>query len=166
VLNVNCNGCVKALQFLNVDEKLITFGHASNKFNGYELNDWHPLNVPLNTDASGFDENKPDGIEVIDVNEKLSVNVCAIGDDWNISAGIVVIPVPRIKLANVIISFNPSYPISIEDEAGIVIILLQPKKSSVLKPTLPKSIIPVIRLLIAELLFTFHPGIKPVIVIV
>jgi hypothetical protein len=124
------------------------------------------LNVPLNTDPKGFDENKPDGIEVIDVNEKLSVNVCAKGDDWNISVGIVVIPVPLIKLANVIISFNPSYPISIEDAAGIVVILLQPKKSNVLKPTLPKSIIPVIRLLIAELLFTFHPGIKPVIVIV
>jgi hypothetical protein len=166
VLNVNCNGCVKALQFLNVDEKLITFGHASNKFNGYELNDWHPLNVPLNTDASGFDENKPDGIEVIDVNEKLSVNVCAKGDDWNISVGIVVIPVPLIKPANETISLNPSYPTSIVPDAGIEVILPQPKKSNVLNPTLPKSIIPVIRLLIAELLFTFHPGIKPVIVIV
>ena len=166
VFAVNCCANVNAKQFLNVDEKLVTFGEVLNKLTGYEFNKVHELNADAKVFAFVELSNNPAGIAVIDVNENISLNVVADVEKSKISAGIVVIPVPLIKPAKDIILFNPLYPTSIVPLAGIEVILVHPLKSKVLKPTLPKSTIPVISERIAALLLTLIPGIEPNISIV
>jgi hypothetical protein len=141
LLLLNCKGCVSETQLLNVEEKFTTLGELSNKFNEYELNRVQPLNADAKLVAEVFELNNPDGIVVIEVNENISLNVVAFGENENISVGIVVTPVPLIKPAKLAILANPLYSTSIVDDAGIDVILIHPKKSKVRNPTLPKSII-------------------------
>jgi hypothetical protein len=142
-----------------VDEKLITLGELLNKLVEYEFNNVHELNADAKLVAPVELSNNPVGIEVIDVNENISLNVVADFEKSNISAGIEVTPVPLINPAKEITLFNPEYPTSIVELAGIDVILVHPKKSNVLKPTLPKSLIATIAERIAELLLTLNPGI-------
>ena len=65
---------VNALQFLNADEKLITWVLYLNNSFGTLTNDKHALNVELNIDTLGELSNKLFGIVVIPVNEKVSTN--------------------------------------------------------------------------------------------
>ena len=123
---VNCKGDVNDLQFLNVDEKFTTFTFVSNKVDGYVDKDWQLLKQDEKFVAATLLSNNPDGIELIFVNEKLSVNVVADVEKSNKSAGIDVIPVERIKLPKVIIFSNPSYPTAIVPEAGIDVTLVHP----------------------------------------
>jgi hypothetical protein len=153
---------VNAIQFLNVEEKLITFGELLNKLAGYEFNKVHELNADAKLVAFVELSNNPAGIEVIAVNENISLNVVADVEKSKISAGMGLAafnPVPRINPAKDITLPNPLYPTSIVPLAGIEVILLHPKKSIVLIPTLPKSIMPVISERIAALLLTLNPGI-------
>ena len=126
VLNVNCNGSVNKRQFRNVDEKFTTFGQLSNKSKGYELNNVHWLNADANEVALAQLSNNPDGIVVIAVNEKISEKIDTLVANSNKSDGIVLTEVFLIKPANDTISFNPAYPISIEDDGGIVVMFTHP----------------------------------------
>jgi hypothetical protein len=128
---------------------------------GYVFNRVHPLNAEPNEVAWVLLLNNPEGIDVMDVNANISLNVFARGENANISDGIVVIPVPLINPEKEITLFNPLYPTSIVFDAGIEVMLLHPKKSKVLNPFLPKSTIAIIKFRIDELLFTLNPGISP-----
>ena len=77
VLLVNWSGAVKERQFRNVDEKFTTFTLLSNKSDGYDDNDWQLLKQDEKFVADTLLSNNPDGIDVIVVNEKLSLNVVA-----------------------------------------------------------------------------------------
>jgi hypothetical protein len=77
VLFVNVKQEVNCLQFLKHDAKLITFGQLSNKLDGYEFKELHPLKVDEKIVACELLLNNPFGIDVIFVKEKASVKVVA-----------------------------------------------------------------------------------------
>jgi hypothetical protein len=161
VLNVNCNGCVSDLQFLKQDAKFTILIFWSNKVDGTEFKLMHALNVDENIVAFILLSNKPVGTDVIpELNENASVNVVAFVDKLNKSDGIDVIPVERMKFEKISTSAKP---VPVE---GIDVIKLQPKKSTLRNPTLPKLIILLINVRIDELLLTEKTGIKPNIEIV
>tara|TARA_B110001469_G_scaffold74133_1_gene70349 strand:- start:11 stop:292 length:282 start_codon:yes stop_codon:yes gene_type:complete len=85
---------VNALLFRNVDEKLITFVLYLNNSFGTVTKDVHALNVDANEDTPVLLLNKPDGIDVIFVNEKVSTNSYADVEKLNKPDGIDVILVP------------------------------------------------------------------------
>ena len=111
---------VKALLFLNVDEKLITCVLYLNNSVGTLTNDVHALKVDENEVADVQLSNKLAGTDVIFVNENVSVNDSADTANVNKSDGIDVILVLLNVLLNWVTLLNPIAP------PGIVVMFVHP----------------------------------------
>jgi hypothetical protein len=140
VLNVNCNTFVIERQFLNVPEKFTTFILVSNNVDGTDVSAVQPKKHDANVVADITLSNNPDGTFVrVGIDENVSVNVVALGEKSNISAGIAVILVPLIKFAKDVTSFNPVYPPTKSKSSlpGMDVKLTHPKKFIERNPTIP-----------------------------
>ena len=81
VLYVNCNTFVKALQFLNVPEKLVTFVFKSNNVDGTVVNAEHAKKHDWNVVAFGTLSNNPVGtVVIVGIDANVLINIVAFGE--------------------------------------------------------------------------------------